>query len=44
MPLHIDYESDGFPRRMARLRGLNTLTTSWGELLWAAITVGRPNR
>jgi len=29
---------------MPLLSGKHTLTTSWDELLWAAMTVGRPNR
>jgi hypothetical protein len=44
MPLDIDYQSKGFPGVMPRLKGQHTLTTSWDDLLWAAITVGRPNR
>jgi len=35
------YETSG---RMPRLLGRETLTTSWEDVLWAAITVGRPNR
>ena len=44
MALHIGYRSEGFPATMTLLQGHRTLTTSWNDLLWAAITVGRPNR
>jgi hypothetical protein len=44
MTLRIDYESEGFPTSVPELNGQGTLNTSWDELLWAAITVGRPNR
>lgn len=43
MPLRIPYESDGFPAA----RGFSSyaeLSTTWDELLWASVTVGRPNR
>lgn len=42
MTLRIDYQSWSFPS----LHGLQwsaTLSTSWDELLWAAITIGRPS-
>jgi len=42
--LKIDYESEGFPTGCSVRNGLGVLDTSWDELLWAAITVGRPNR
>jgi hypothetical protein len=44
MPLRIDYRAEGFPSGMPLLTGSYTLATSWDELIWAAITVGRPNR
>jgi hypothetical protein len=44
MALRIDYQSEGFPPGLPPLSGHHTLTTSWNDLLWAAITVGRPNR
>jgi len=42
--LGIDYQSEGFPSGSPVSNGYGTLDTSWGELLWAAITVGRPDR
>lgn len=42
--LRIDYESENFPPGNPALVGHGVLETSWDELLWAAITVGRPNR
>lgn len=42
--IRIDYESQGFPTGGSVTNGLDTLNTTWDELLWAAITVGRPNR
>lgn len=44
MSLRIDYESDGFATGGLVTNGPGTLDTSWSELLWAALTVGRPNR
>lgn len=44
MTLHIDYESDGFAVGGLVANGMATLNTSWDDLLWAAVTVGRPNR
>ena len=41
MKLKIDYESKDFPPSYNV--GSGTLSTSWDDLLWAAITVGRPN-
>lgn len=42
--LSIEYESDGFPAGARVANGWASLSTSWDDLLWAAITVGRPNR
>ena len=39
--LEIRYTSHDFPS--ASFRSWGNLETNWGELLWAAITVGRPN-
>jgi len=44
MPLIIDYTSEGFPAGSPVTNGGAVLTTNWNELLWAAVTVGRPNR
>jgi len=44
MTLRIDYSSDGFPSAGPVANGSATLGTTWNELLWAALTVGRPNR
>lgn len=44
MPIEIDYRSEGFPPGSPVANGNAVLTTSWDELLWAAVTVGRPNR
>jgi hypothetical protein len=41
MTLRIDFQSRQFPSAYG-LRG-GTLETSWDELLWAAITIGRPS-
>lgn len=41
MTLRIDYRSRAFPVSYAISSG--TLITSWSELLWAAITLGRPS-
>ena len=43
-PLRIDYVSEGFPAGGSVANGPAVLSTFWDELLWAAITVGRPNR
>jgi hypothetical protein len=40
----IEYESEGFAAGAAVANGKATLSTNWNELLWAALTVGRPNR
>jgi len=42
--IRIDYQSEGFSSGYRVSNGDSTLVTSWDELLWAAITVGRPNR
>ena len=44
MTLNIRYESDGFAAGSPVENGTGNLTTAWDDLLWAAITVGRPNR
>jgi hypothetical protein len=44
MPLEIDYNSEGFAPGAVVPNGHGTLVTSWDELLWSALTVGRPNR
>src|SRR5690554_3103709 len=41
MTLRIDYHSRAFPASYVVASG--TLYTSWDELLWAAITIGRPS-
>src|SRR5437016_5365030 len=41
MTLRIDYTSRDFPAVYSF--GYGTLSTSWDELLWAAITIGRPS-
>lgn len=42
--LEISYESEGFPAGGPVANGVGILQTSWDDLLWAAVTVGRPNR
>lgn len=42
--LRIEYESEGFPTTSGVTNGSSVLETSWDELIWAAVTVGRPNR
>ena len=44
MALEIRYDSEGFAPNALVVNGASTLTTTWDDLLWAAITVGRPNR
>ena len=44
MPLQIDYTSEDFPPGSPVTDGAAVLGTTWNELLWAAVTVGRPNR
>lgn len=41
--LYIPYESRSFPSGIGPANGHATLKTSWRELLWAALTVGRPS-
>ncbi|MFG1290326.1 hypothetical protein [Xanthobacter versatilis] len=41
MTLRIDYKSNSFPSTYTV--GSGTLETNWNELLWAAITIGRPS-
>ncbi len=41
MPLLIPYRSEDFPPSYGIRSGI--LTTSWDEILWAAVTIGRPN-
>lgn len=41
MKLHINYSSSSFPA--THKVGIGTLDTSWNELLWSAITIGRPS-
>lgn len=43
-PLEIPCESVDFPGGGPVANGTSQLATSWDELLWAAVTVGRPNR
>ena len=42
--LQIDFEAEGFAAGAPVSNGPGVLNTSWDEILWAAITVGRPNR
>lgn len=42
--LRIDYTSEDFSPASGVTNGSGVLTTSWDDLLWAAVTVGRPNR
>lgn len=42
--LRVDYISEGFRAGSSVTNGAAALRTSWDELLWAAVTVGRPNR
>ena len=41
MSLMIPYDSQDFPSAYGI--GSGNLTTSWDDLLWAGLTVGRPN-
>lgn len=43
MTLRIRYETEGFPVGTIA-NGIHELDFEWDDLLWAAITVGRPNR
>src|SRR5262245_45268802 len=40
--LRIPYEAVGFPH--STTNGPAELSVTWDDLLWAAVTVGRPNR
>lgn len=42
--LQIDYESEDFATGTGVAGGTGVLTVTWDDLLWAAMTVGRPNR
>lgn len=42
--IRIDYESQGFSPGGPVSNGPGVLDTTWDELLWSAVTVGRPNR
>lgn len=44
MSIRIAYEADGFPVGSPVVNGASSLAISWDKLLWAALTVGRPNR
>ena len=41
--LHIPYKSEHFPPGTVQ-NGRDVLHVTWNDILWAAITVGRPNR
>lgn len=41
--LRISYETDGFPPGTVS-NGVAELTVTWDDILWSAVTVGRPNR
>lgn len=43
MALQITVESEAFPEGTVA-NGKQNIITSWDEILWAAVTVGRPNR
>lgn len=40
--LSLDYETDGFPTAILP-NGQRRLTVTWDDVLWSAVTVGRPN-
>ena len=42
-PLSIHYQSDNFPVGSVA-NGSDELRVTWDDILWAAVTVGRPNR
>lgn len=42
--LSIPYESEDFAGSYEDLNDSGLLNTNWSELIWAALTVGRPNR
>jgi hypothetical protein len=41
--VHIDFESASFPASTVA-KGHAVLKATWNDILWAAVTVGRPNR
>lgn len=41
--LRISYQSESFPSGSVA-NGFNNLSVSWDDVLWSAVTVGRPNR
>lgn len=41
--VQIDYDSEGFPPSVPVVNRPAVLYTSWNDILWAALTVGRPN-
>ena len=42
--MDIEFTSEGFPSPGPVVNGSDVLSVSWDDLLWAAITVGRPSR
>src|SRR5882757_5639345 len=42
--MDIEFISEGFPNPGPVTNGTDTLSVTWDDLLWAAITVGRPSR
>lgn len=42
--MDIEFMSEGFPDPGPVVNGADTLSVNWDDLLWAAVTVGRPNR
>jgi hypothetical protein len=44
MSVHIDYESVDFKSPGSVANGEGVLEVSWDDILWAALTIGRPNR
>src|ERR1700687_2347860 len=43
MTLRIPYKTDGFPPGTIA-NGSGELSVTWDDVLWAAVTLGRPNR
>ncbi|WDI40531.1 hypothetical protein [Bremerella sp. P1] len=43
MPLQISYLSEDFPNLGPVTNGTQILSVEWDEILWAAITIGRPD-
>lgn len=41
--LHIPFQSEGFPQSSPVVNGNRFLEVTWSDLLWAALTVGRPS-